>query len=109
MVNKWPQIQVPVKGTVLGFGRTRGGRPIETEEEAKVRLVLEAEQAANGGTARLHLEISDHSGLDEQVAALIFDWIHAGQVTHRRVFTDIEEEQKNQYRSIAQKVIALCA
>jgi hypothetical protein len=42
----------------------------------------------------------------EAVAEMIYDWIHEQQVTHRRTYNQIPENQKSTYCGIADRVIA---
>ncbi len=42
----------------------------------------------------------------EDVANIIYDWLHENQITHRRDFDSIPEDQKEQYRCVAKAVIA---
>lgn len=46
-------------------------------------------------------------GKRERVAEIIFDWIHKGQVTHRRKYDAIPEDQKEQYRAVAKDIEAV--
>ena len=43
----------------------------------------------------------------EQVAKLIYDFVHANQVTHRRNYDDIASEQKKRYQDVAQSIVDL--
>lgn len=41
----------------------------------------------------------------EDVAEIIYDFVHRAQVTHRRVFADIPDDWKLEYRVVADRVI----
>lgn len=46
-----------------------------------------------------------HFKLREDVAEIIYDWIHEQQVTHRRTYEQIPDNQKDSYRTVADRVI----
>jgi hypothetical protein len=41
----------------------------------------------------------------EDVAEIIYDWIHEQQVTHRKKYNERSDEQKESYRRVARQVI----
>jgi hypothetical protein len=41
----------------------------------------------------------------EDVAEIIYDWLHENQITHRRAYGQISEDQKANYREVADRVI----
>lgn len=41
----------------------------------------------------------------EDVAEIIYDWIHESQITHRKTYEQCSAEQKQQYRVIAARII----
>ena len=41
----------------------------------------------------------------EDVAEIVYDWIHEQQVTHRRTYAQIPDDQKASYRQVADRVI----
>jgi len=41
----------------------------------------------------------------EDVAEIIYDWLHENQVTHRRNYAQIPDHQKDGYREVAGRVI----
>lgn len=50
-------------------------------------------------------KIQDYDNEREDVAQIIYDWIHEAQVTHRRNYGAIPEDQKQTYRTVADRVI----
>lgn len=41
----------------------------------------------------------------EDVARILYEWLHENQVTHRRIFDNLAEQDKQMYRTVAERVI----
>jgi hypothetical protein len=41
----------------------------------------------------------------EDVAEIIYDWLHENQITHRRTYAQIPDDQKTNYREVADRII----
>jgi len=41
----------------------------------------------------------------EDIAEIVYDWIHENQITHRRTYAQIPDDQKASYRQVADKII----